>query len=79
MDLIELQRKESRKVWIFCWLFVGACALTMVELYPADEEEDEITTCIEVLEDKESYEEDTVNYCRRFLTDVIKSRIQVTT
>jgi hypothetical protein len=80
MDLIELQRKESRKVWIFCLLFVGACALTMVEFMDADiDPEDVITQCIEVLKDRESYKEEDVLYCRKTLEDIIRKRTRIST
>jgi hypothetical protein len=79
MDLIELQRKESRKVWIFCLLFVVACALTMVEFIDDVDPEDVITQCIEVLKDRESYKEEDVLYCSKTLDDIIKKRTRIST
>jgi hypothetical protein len=83
MDLIELQRSERRKVWIFCWLFFGFCLLTAVEFsdYSTEPEVDAISACIEVLGEHDSVDEDSeqVEACRMMLLDILKqSKTKVT-
>jgi hypothetical protein len=82
MDLIELKRNETRKVWIFVWLFVGLCMMTAVEFsdYNSPAETTEIEDCLEVLQEHDLTSDDVqVEHCRKLILEIIKpSKTKVT-
>jgi hypothetical protein len=75
MDLIELQRTERRKSWVFVIFIVALVYITVTEVgdYNSPVEKTEIEGCLEVLQEHDlDSEDEQVEYCRKLILNIMK-------
>ena len=80
MDLKSLERRERLKAYSSVVIIVVIIVSFMI-MWTMEEQSpvDEVTECVEVISDKDSYSEDDVEHCRRLLNDIIIRKNTVTT
>jgi hypothetical protein len=80
MDLKSLERRERIKAYSSVVIIVFIVVAFMI-MWTMEEQEpvDEVTECVRVISDKDSYTNDDVEYCRRLLNDIIRRKKTITT
>lgn len=83
MDLIELQRNERKKTWLFAivfLLFIFASAVEFNDFTVDDEDATELERCVDLLQNTEEATDDDIVECRRILMNIAKpSKYRTTT